>query len=58
VVSGGISEIDRTAVVLPTPNPPAMTNFTGSGGWGPRPGDSDDALESTDHPFDGGEIIA
>lgn len=32
VVSGSISEIEPTAVVLPTPNPPAITIFTGSGG--------------------------
>src|SRR5690606_9341926 len=29
VRSGSISEIEPTKVVLPTPNPPAMTNFTG-----------------------------
>src|SRR5690349_20917229 len=32
VVSGSISEIEPTAVVLPTPKPPAITSFTGSGG--------------------------
>src|SRR3954454_1286135 len=32
VVSGSISDIDATAVVLPTPKPPAITIFTGSGG--------------------------
>src|SRR5215469_11891625 len=31
VVSGAMSEIAPTAVVFPTPNPPAMTIFTGSG---------------------------
>src|SRR5579862_8028895 len=31
VVSGGTSETAATAVVLPTPNPPAMTIFTGMG---------------------------
>src|SRR5690606_33168837 len=29
VRSGSISEIDPTKVVLPTPKPPATTNFTG-----------------------------
>ena len=29
VVSGGISEMARTIVVLPTPKPPAMTIFRG-----------------------------
>ena len=32
VVSGSISETAATAVVLPTPKPPATTIFTGSGG--------------------------
>src|SRR3954470_7489115 len=32
VVSGSISEIAPTVVVLPTPKPPATTIFTGSGG--------------------------
>src|SRR5689334_4589454 len=32
VVSGSISEIEPTAVVLPTPKPPAITILTGSGG--------------------------
>src|SRR4051812_1355030 len=32
VVSGSISEMAPTAVVLPTPKPPAITSFTGSGG--------------------------
>src|SRR5882724_3379794 len=31
VVSGVMSEMDATVVVLPTPNPPAMTIFTGVG---------------------------
>src|SRR5690349_25083228 len=34
VVSGMISEIAPTAVVLPTPKPPATTIFTGIGGLG------------------------
>src|SRR3982751_6502774 len=56
VVSGRISEIEDTAVVLPTPKPPAMTIFTGTGG--PRaPGcargcGSADGFKSTDHPLD------
>ena len=31
VVSGAISEIDPTKVVLPTPKPPATTILTGTG---------------------------
>src|SRR5690606_6008976 len=31
VVSGSISEMAPTSVVLPTPNPPAIRNFTGCG---------------------------
>src|SRR5262245_60855967 len=41
VVNGAISEIAPTVVVLPTPKPPAMTIFTGTGGAGAliaRPG--------------------
>src|SRR6266545_3108907 len=54
VVSTGISEIAPTAVVFPTPNPPAMTIFTGIGGRraATRPAPLADGLESTDHPFD------
>src|SRR5207244_11354245 len=52
VASGVISEMADTAVVLPTPNPPAMTIFTGVGGrWAPVTG-SADGFQSTDHPFD------
>src|SRR2546421_1658236 len=52
VVSGRISEIDDTVVVLPTPKPPAMTIFTGTGGRR-RPGNgSDDGFKSTDDPLD------
>ncbi len=32
VVSGSISETGATAVVLPTPKPPATTILTGNGG--------------------------
>jgi hypothetical protein len=32
VVSGGTSEMAATAVVLPTPKPPAITILTGVGG--------------------------
>src|SRR5690349_17998000 len=55
VVSSGISEMTDTAVVLPTPNPPAITIFTGSGGACPT---SPDGLESTDDPFDDLRILA
>src|SRR5690242_19469413 len=50
VVSGLSSEMAPTAVVLPTPNPPAMTIFTGVGGRRPRT-NLPDGCESTDHPF-------
>ena len=51
VVSGLISEMLPTEVVLPTPKPPAMTSLTGSGGRrrGGRPS-SADCAETTDHP--------
>src|SRR5215218_67297 len=52
VVNGRISEMADTAVVLPTPNPPAMTIFTGVGARGGRPEGSVYFLESTDHPHD------
>src|ERR1044071_3279739 len=47
VVSGLISEMLPTVVVLPTPKPPAMTILTGRGG---RRRGSADRAESTDHP--------
>src|SRR5689334_11580620 len=52
VVSGRISEIAATAVVLPTPKPPAMTTLTGTGGRFARGGESAHGFESTDHPLD------
>src|SRR6266536_483310 len=52
VVSGWISEIADTAVVLPTPKPPAMTIFTGTGGRIAPDRGSPDGFESTDHPLD------
>src|SRR6266545_1933409 len=52
VLNGRISEIADTAVVLPTPKPPAMTIFTGIGGrFAPDRG-SADSFESTDYPLD------
>src|SRR5689334_3987930 len=45
VVRTGISEMFATVVVLPTPKPPAITIFTGSGGR------SLDGFKSTNHPF-------
>src|ERR1043165_6948896 len=55
VRSGGISEMAATAVVLPTPKPPAMTILTGDGGFlGTRAG-STEGFESTDDPFDHAE---
>src|SRR5205814_1670551 len=52
VVSGGISEMTDTAVVLPTPKPPAMTIFTGTGGRRAPGSGSADGFESTDNPLD------
>src|SRR5687767_8288126 len=49
VLSTGISEMAPTAVVLPTPKPPAMMILTGIGTTGAGSGD---AVESTDHPLD------
>src|SRR5258705_448585 len=69
VVRTGISEMHDTAVVLPTPKPPAMTIFTGSGGrrqtgegasgcsGSPDPPDmSVDGVKPTDDPFDDGGV--
>src|SRR5262249_6326383 len=64
VVSGAISEIAPTVVVLPTPKPPAMMIFTGIGARGPSEGTaawpvaaasgrySGDRTESTHHSQD------
>src|SRR5215216_7365574 len=52
VVNGRISEMADTAVVLPTPNPPAITIFTGVGGRRLPAIGSVDGLESTNDPFD------
>src|SRR5688572_19482455 len=53
VVSGSISEMAPTVVVLPTPKPPATTIFTGSGGAARRPVTavpvSGDCTKSTNH---------
>src|SRR2546430_6423123 len=49
VVSGAISEIAPTVVVLPTPNPPATTILTGTGGFAPLA----ECPESMDHSHDG-----
>src|SRR6266536_1529049 len=57
VVSGLISEMDDTAVVLPTPKPPAMTIFTGAGGRAPAAGGSVYGFESTNDPFDHAQIM-
>src|SRR6188472_2662371 len=58
VVSGSISEIEPTKVVLPTANPPATTIFTGTGTFraasGADPGapvGRSESLESIQHPF-------
>ena len=58
VVSGVISEIEPTKVVLPTANPPAMTIFTGSMFVDVPPVDVDvgvgwlsDRANATENPF-------
>src|SRR5437588_36097 len=56
VVSNGISEMPATAVVFPTPNPPAMTILTGSGGRRAAVAGLADGLESTDHSFHDGDV--
>src|SRR5438874_13408862 len=56
VVSGAISEIAPTVVVLPTAKPPATTIFTGTGGLAPvRP--LAERTESTDHSQNGRGVI-
>src|SRR2546421_12066841 len=62
VVSGAISEIAPTVVVLPTAKPPATTILTGTGGLPPiRPLDERtelaDGTESTDHSQNGRGVI-
>src|SRR6478735_6995942 len=58
VVSGSISEIEPTKVVLPTAKPPATTIFTGRGA-GPPPAvsavDRSEGLETIEHPFEEAE---
>src|SRR5687768_15385283 len=51
VRSGVISEMDATAVVLPTPKPPAMTILTGVGVRG-----STDGFKAADDPLDHGGV--
>src|SRR5690606_8692251 len=54
VVSGSISEIDPTKVVLPTAKPPATTILTGSGAGPAVPvsvADRSEGLETIEHPF-------
>src|SRR5256885_4732868 len=57
VRSGGISEIAPTVVVLPTPNPPAMTIFTGVGGRRLPAAGSANCFESTNDPFDHAKVF-
>src|SRR3954447_20033841 len=57
VVSGRISEIAPTVVVLPTPKPPAMTSFTGRGGRRAPATGSAEFFERTDHPFDHVQVV-
>src|SRR5688572_24993292 len=52
VVSGSISEIDPTKVVLPTAKPPATTILTGSGGGAESSAaGTSEGLETIEHPF-------
>ena len=48
VVSGSISEIDPTVVVLPTPKPPAMTTLSAMGA-GARSEATDTLQQSFEH---------
>src|ERR1041384_7725700 len=61
VVSGMISEIAPTAVVLPTPKPPATTIFTGMGGLGGGAvavdAESGERTKSIDHSQDGFRVV-
>src|SRR3712207_5702993 len=50
VVSGSISLIEPTKVVLPTANPPATTILTGSGA-AVEYGSASEGLETIEHPF-------
>src|SRR5688572_10030957 len=52
VLRGGVSEMEPTAVVFPTPKPPAMTILTGVGGRRRAGSRSADRFESTDDPLD------
>ena len=61
VVSGSISEIEPTNVVLPTANPPAITIFTGmgAGAVGASPMSAvamSEGLEAIEDPFEQSEI--
>src|SRR4051794_12649056 len=51
VVSGVISETDPTSVVLPTPNPPAMTIFADVTRPAAGRCDMSEPAKSTQHPF-------
>src|SRR4051795_11285516 len=51
VRSGTISETDPTSVVLPTPNPPAMTIFVEAAAR-PTPRGTLECTESTEGPFE------
>src|SRR4051812_37106855 len=51
VVSGVISETDPTSVVLPTPNPPAMTIFADVTRPAVGRRDMSEPAKSTQHPF-------
>src|SRR5690606_2904378 len=55
VVSGAISEIEPTKVVLPTAKPPATTILTG---MGPSALGSSKCLEAIEHPFEQSEVGA
>src|SRR2546423_2910184 len=57
VRSGGISEMAPTAVVFPTPKPPAITILTGVGGRREPATGSADCFESTNDPFDHAKVL-
>src|SRR5688500_11384515 len=51
VLSGSISEMEPTKVVLPTAKPPATTIFTGRGAEVPGSAGASEGLETIEHPF-------
>src|SRR4051794_8369010 len=65
VVSGSISDSAPIIVVLPTPNPPETTTFTGTGGGVPaardgcpcRSAEVSECSDTGDQPFEEGDVL-